>query len=59
MRWRPAFYGLHENRPMDRCLKTAVCVAAASLRHPTCTGGVDRLEACLAYGERLGFRTPI
>src|SRR5512136_712720 len=36
--------GLHEGWELRRCLLTGVCVAAASLAHPTCTAGVRSLK---------------
>ncbi len=48
--------GLHEGWDLARCLKTAVCVAAASLSDATCTEGVKALPACLALGKKYGFR---
>jgi sugar/nucleoside kinase (ribokinase family) len=49
-------FGLHEGWDIPRCLKTAVCVAAASLSHATCTEGVKSLNSCLALGKKYGFR---
>jgi sugar/nucleoside kinase (ribokinase family) len=48
--------GLHEGWDLSRCLLTGVCVAAASLSHPTCTQGVKSLEASLALAKKHGFR---
>lgn len=48
--------GLHEGWELPRCLQTAVCVAAASLSHPTCTGGMKSLSACLSLGKKYGYR---
>jgi sugar/nucleoside kinase (ribokinase family) len=48
--------GLHERWDLPRCLLTAVCVAAASLSHPTCTGGVKSLSASLKLGRKFGHR---
>jgi len=48
--------GLHEGWDLPRCLLTGTCVAAASLSHPTCTGGVKSLPAALKLGRRFGFR---
>jgi sugar/nucleoside kinase (ribokinase family) len=45
-------YGLHEGWPLDKCLLTAVCAAAASLSHPTCTEGMLPLDACLALAKK-------
>jgi sugar/nucleoside kinase (ribokinase family) len=44
--------GLHEGWEIPRCLFTGVCVAAASLSHPTCTGGVPPLEAALSLAKK-------
>lgn len=51
--------GLHEGWELDRCLLTGVCVAAASLSEPTCTGGVKPLSACLALAKKFGHRRAI
>jgi sugar/nucleoside kinase (ribokinase family) len=48
--------GLHEGWELERCLQTAVCMAAASLSDPTCTGGVKTLAASLALAKRYGYR---
>jgi sugar/nucleoside kinase (ribokinase family) len=48
--------GLHEGWELQRCLVTGVCVAAASLSHPTCTGGVKSLAASLKLARRYGWR---
>lgn len=48
-------YGLHENWPMQRALELGVCVAAASLRHPTCSEAVESMASCLALGMTHGF----
>ena len=54
-----ALLGLHEGWELDQCLQTGVCLAAASLSHPTCTGGLKPLAACLAMGKKFGYRPPI
>src|SRR5215212_7275678 len=48
--------GLHEGWELEQCLQTAVCMAAASLSDPTCTGGLKPLNACLALGKKYGYR---
>lgn len=48
--------GLHEGWELQRCLLTGVCVAAASLSHPTCTEGVKSLAASLKLAQRFGLR---
>jgi len=52
-------FGLHEGWDLQRCLLTGSCVAAASLSHPTCTGGVASLKAALALGKKYGFNPPL
>lgn len=47
--------GLHEDWELQRSLLTGVCLAAASLSHPTCTAGVKTLNASLAMGKKFGF----
>lgn len=54
-----ALLGLHEAWPLKRCLEAAVCAAAMSLRDPTCTAGMQSLDACLALGDRYGYREPL
>ena len=51
--------GYHNELPMEECLVFGVCAAAASLRHPSTTEGVERLDACLALGYQFGYREPI
>jgi sugar/nucleoside kinase (ribokinase family) len=48
--------GLHEGWDLPRSLLAAVCAAAASLSHPTCTAGVKSLKSALALGKKFGFR---
>lgn len=48
--------GLHEEWDIPQCLKAAVCVAAASLSHPTCTGGLKPLKTALALSKKHPFR---
>ncbi len=52
-------FGLHEGWELQRCLKTGVCVAAASLSDPTCTGGVKSLTAALDLARKYRFRSPL
>jgi sugar/nucleoside kinase (ribokinase family) len=47
--------GLHEGWDVSRCLLVAVCVAAASLSDPTCTGGVKSLQNTLALAKKYPF----
>jgi sugar/nucleoside kinase (ribokinase family) len=51
--------GLHEGWDMPKCLLTGVCVAAASLSHPTCTGGVKSLAAALKLERKFGQRASL
>jgi sugar/nucleoside kinase (ribokinase family) len=46
--------GLHEGWDLRRCLTTGNCVAAASLSHPTCTGGVGSLASAMDLQTRYG-----
>jgi sugar/nucleoside kinase (ribokinase family) len=50
-------YGLHEARPMEECLRYAVCAAAACLTAVNCSGGIGPLAQCLKLGDLHGFRT--
>jgi len=47
--------GLHEGWELEQYLQTAVCMAA-SLADPTCTGGLEPLNACLALEKKYGYR---
>ncbi|MEY4387413.1 MAG: hypothetical protein RLY20_2696 [Verrucomicrobiota bacterium] len=47
--------GIHEGWETKRCLETGVCLAAACLTDPTCTGGVKSLGTSLALGKRYRF----
>jgi len=49
--------GLHDDWPMEECLRLGVCAAAASLTHATCSTGVKPAAECLDLGRRLGFRS--
>jgi sugar/nucleoside kinase (ribokinase family) len=49
-------FGLHEGWALQRSLLTGVCLAAASLSHPTCTAGVKSLKSALALSKKYGFR---
>jgi sugar/nucleoside kinase (ribokinase family) len=48
--------GFHDDLPMEQCLKIGVCAAAASLRHPSATEGMEPVEDCLRLGGEFGFR---
>jgi sugar/nucleoside kinase (ribokinase family) len=50
------FFGFHDDLPMERCLEIGVCAAAASLRHPGATEGMEAAEECLQLGQQFGFR---
>lgn len=52
-------FGLHEGWELDKCLRTGVCAAAASLAHPTCTDGMLDLDACLALAKKYCPRPAI
>ncbi|HEX4141071.1 MAG TPA: carbohydrate kinase family protein [Candidatus Methylacidiphilales bacterium] len=49
-------FGLHEGRPMEQCLRDAVCAAASCLTAVNCSGGIGSLEQCLKLGAAHGFR---
>jgi sugar/nucleoside kinase (ribokinase family) len=51
--------GIHEGWDLSRCLLSAVCAAASSLSHPTCTGGVRSLQAALALAKKFGLIAPL
>jgi sugar/nucleoside kinase (ribokinase family) len=52
-------FGFHDDLPMEKCLTIGVCAAAASLRHPSATEGVEAVEECLRLGQEFGFRESI
>ncbi len=51
-----ALLGLHEGMELVQCLQAGVCLAAASLSDPTCTGGLRPLNACMALAKKYGYR---
>lgn len=51
--------GLHEGWELQKCLFTGVCVAAAALSHPTCTGGVKSLSASLKLARKYPPAGPL
>ena len=51
--------GYHNDRPMEDCLVNGVCTAAASLRHPSTSGSVENISACLALVNEYGYRDPV
>jgi len=48
--------GLHERRPVERCLRLGVASAAACLRSAHTSDGIKRADACLADADRDGYR---
>jgi sugar/nucleoside kinase (ribokinase family) len=48
--------GMHNDMPTEACLELAVCTAAASLTHITCSDGVRPWRECLERGRAAGFR---
>jgi sugar/nucleoside kinase (ribokinase family) len=51
--------GLHEGWDRRRCLRAGVCIATASLSHPTTTGGIQALPRSLALAKKFGFKPPL
>ncbi len=49
-------HGIHEEKPMEECLREAVCVAAACLTEANCSGGIRSLAQCLELGHAYGYR---
>lgn len=49
--------GLHEDWDLQRSMHTGICIAAASLSHPTTTGGIRSLRSSLALARKFGFNT--
>ena len=52
-------WGLHEGWDLARSLQAGSCLAAACLSHPTATGGIKSLSACLAMGKKYGFQAAL
>ena len=51
--------GLHERWEIPRCLRIAVCLAAACLSDATATAGIHSLDQALGLARRFGFRPPL
>lgn len=51
--------GYHNARPMEDCLVYGVCAAAASLRHPSTSGSMENISACLGLADDFGYRDPL
>lgn len=51
-----ALYGLHDDQPLEECLRMGVCVAAASLTRPSASEGILKLEDCLELCCTYGFQ---
>jgi sugar/nucleoside kinase (ribokinase family) len=49
-------FGYHQGVPMGEALLYGICAAAASLRHPTCTEGIEPIGRCLSLAQKFGFR---
>lgn len=48
--------GLHEGWPIEECLRLGVASAAACVRSPNTSDGIQPAEACLAEADRVGYR---
>jgi sugar/nucleoside kinase (ribokinase family) len=48
--------GLHEGWPVEECLRLAVASAAACVRSPSTSEGIQPADACLAEADRAGYR---
>jgi sugar/nucleoside kinase (ribokinase family) len=51
--------GTHDELPMEQSLIFGICTAAASLRHPSCTEGIESIDRCLALSHELGYQRSI
>jgi len=51
--------GLHDGKPMQDCLRTGVCAAAASLSRTSCSDGIKNARQCLALGKKYGYRAAL
>ena len=50
-------FGLHEGWPVDRCLRLGAASAAACVRGPNTSDGIQPADVCLTEAERAGFRS--
>ena len=48
--------GLHDGWAVERCLRLAVASAAASVRSPHTSAGIQPADICLAEADRAGYR---
>ncbi|CAF3519835.1 unnamed protein product [Rotaria sp. Silwood1] len=48
-------YGIHEQWPLDKTLRLAVCIGGMSLSDETSCGGMKTIDECLQL-EKFGFR---
>jgi sugar/nucleoside kinase (ribokinase family) len=48
--------GLHEGWPVEQCLRLAVASAAACVRSPSTSDGIEHAAACLADADQAGYR---
>lgn len=48
--------GLHEGWPVENCLRLGVASAAACVRSPSTSDGIQPAEVCLAEADRAGYR---
>lgn len=51
--------GIHEKWSMKRSLELGACVAAISLQDITASGGIQSWQACMKFGENLGYNNDI
>jgi len=51
--------GLHEDQPIEECLRQGACAAAACLTRVDCSSGLKPLAECLRLGDEFGFRKPL
>jgi sugar/nucleoside kinase (ribokinase family) len=51
-----ALLGLHDDLPVEDCLRLGVCAAAANLQGAGTSDGVRPAAECLELGERYGYR---
>jgi sugar/nucleoside kinase (ribokinase family) len=49
-------HGILTNLGQQESMRLGTLVAAACLRHPTCTGGITDLKACLAQEQMYDYR---
>lgn len=51
-------FGIHEQWPVDQCLRLGAAASAACVMSPHTSAGISVAAACLTLAEEFGFRAP-